>query len=100
MKGQNRSAHQKTGVIKKLGVVLLLTGFGSACLAQGEKPMTSLTVAFSQPARCVPTDMMVDGPLLGNGDMGVVVAGPPEQLRFRQRSGQRSRQRWENDNDC
>ena len=30
----------------------------------------------------VPTRAMPDGPLLGNGDVGVVLAGPPEAQRF------------------
>jgi len=30
----------------------------------------------------VPTGTMPDGPLLGNGDVGVVLAGPPEEQRF------------------
>ena len=40
------------------------------------------TITFSEPARRVPAQNMVDGPLLGNGDVGVVIAGPPEHLRF------------------
>jgi hypothetical protein len=40
------------------------------------------TIPFSEPARRVPAQNMVDGPLLGNGDVGVVIAGTPEQLRF------------------
>lgn len=37
---------------------------------------------FDQPPQRVPTRGMVDGPLLGNGDVGVVVAGPPEAQQF------------------
>ncbi|MFZ4396845.1 MAG: glycosyl hydrolase family 95 catalytic domain-containing protein [Kiritimatiellia bacterium] len=44
--------------------------------------MSNHTIVFTRPAGNVPTGYMVDGPLLGNGDIGVVVAGPPEQLRF------------------
>lgn len=36
------------------------------------------TAAFTAPPRAVPTRGMPDGPLLGNGDVGVVLAGPPE----------------------
>ena len=37
---------------------------------------------FDAPPRGVPTQAMPDGPLLGNGDVGVVLAGPPEAQRF------------------
>ena len=37
---------------------------------------------FTVPPSRVPTRGMADGPLLGNGDVGVVLAGPPEAQRF------------------
>jgi alpha-L-fucosidase 2 len=37
---------------------------------------------FTQPPVNVPTDFVVDGPLLGNGDVGAVLSGPPEALAF------------------
>jgi len=40
------------------------------------------TAVFSAPPKNVPTSAMPDGPLLGNGDLGVVLAGPPEEQRF------------------
>jgi hypothetical protein len=40
------------------------------------------TAVFSQPPKHVPTQGMPDGPLLGNGDVGVALAGPPEAQRF------------------
>lgn len=40
------------------------------------------TFVFTSPPRSVPTHGMPDGPLLGNGDVGVVLAGPPEAQRF------------------
>ncbi len=33
---------------------------------------------FNKPPERVPTNNSVDGPILGNGDVGVVLAGPPE----------------------
>jgi len=33
---------------------------------------------FTAPPRRVPTNKVVDGPVLGNGDVGVALAGPPE----------------------
>ena len=40
------------------------------------------TAVFTAPPRSVPTSGMPDGPLLGNGDVGVVLAGPPEAQKF------------------
>lgn len=37
---------------------------------------------MTQPPRHVPSGAVVDGPILGNGDLGVVLAGPPEEQRF------------------
>ena len=40
-----------------------------------------IAIFISPPTR-VPTRTMPDGPLLGNGDVGVVLAGPPEAQTF------------------
>ena len=40
------------------------------------------TAVFHAPPRQVPTRGMPDGPLLGNGDVGVALAGPPEAQVF------------------
>ncbi len=40
------------------------------------------TAVFRAPPEFVPTRGMPDGPLLGNGDVGVVLAGPPEAQMF------------------
>jgi len=37
---------------------------------------------FTSPPQNVPTTKVPDGPLLGNGDVGVVISGPPERQRF------------------
>ncbi len=34
---------------------------------------------FTVPPRRVPHELVADGPILGNGDVGVVLGGPPEQ---------------------
>jgi len=34
---------------------------------------------FTAPPRGVPTNKVVDGPVLGNGDVGVALAGPPQR---------------------
>jgi hypothetical protein len=40
------------------------------------------SIVFNSPPGQVPTNGMPDGPLLGNGDVGVVMAGSPEEQRF------------------
>ena len=40
------------------------------------------TSIITQPPQNVPTPIMVDGPLMGNGDVGVTVGGPAECLDF------------------
>ncbi len=37
---------------------------------------------FNSQPRPIPTGALPGGPLLGNGDMGVSLGGPPDQLRF------------------
>jgi len=50
----------------------------------GEKPniVARHVAVFLAPPTQIPTLGMPDGPLLGNGDVGVVLAGPPEDQRF------------------
>ena len=40
------------------------------------------SAVFTGPPQGIPTGTMPGGPLLGNGDVGVVLAGPPEEQRF------------------
>lgn len=44
--------------------------------------VSSHTNVFVAPPHLTPRDRSVDGPLLGNGDMGVVLGGPPAELAF------------------
>lgn len=41
-----------------------------------------LRAVFTAPPRMVPSRKVVDGPVIGNGDVGVVLSGPPDKLRF------------------
>ena len=68
-----------------LGACLaLLPGCGIAASAAepGFDRVTRHLASFTEPPKRVPTQGMPDGPLLGNGDVGVVLAGPPEEQRF------------------
>lgn len=49
---------------------------------EGLRHVESHAITFTVPANRVPSQSMVDGALLGNGDIGVVVAGTPAALRF------------------
>ncbi|MCX6880399.1 MAG: hypothetical protein NTW21_42325 [Verrucomicrobia bacterium] len=40
------------------------------------------TAVFDAPPQHVPTSYMPDGPLLGNGDLGVAIGGPPQEQSF------------------
>lgn len=40
------------------------------------------TLVMTKPPQHVPSGTVVDGPILGNGDVGVVIGGPPDDLRF------------------
>ena len=61
---------------------MLLMGLCVVSVAEGESIVSKQTAVFTEPARKVPTGGMVDGPLLGNGDVGVVMAGPSQELCF------------------
>jgi len=56
----------------------------SATVAQvgASAPVMNYSAVFTEPPKGVPTYYMPDGPLLGNGDLGVALAGPPEDQRF------------------
>ena len=48
-----------------------------------EQPIVARhTAIFDQLPRKVPSNRSVDGPLMGNGDVGVVIGGPPDEQVF------------------
>ncbi|MEO5715154.1 MAG: LamG-like jellyroll fold domain-containing protein [Luteolibacter sp.] len=50
--------------------------------AEGLSHADASVITFSAPANGIPTAKMVDGPLLGNGDVGVTISGNPDALCF------------------
>jgi alpha-L-fucosidase 2 len=44
--------------------------------------VSKIKAVWDAPPKRTPANHSVDGPLLGNGDMGVCLGGPPEKLRF------------------
>lgn len=64
---------------------LLLASFISfaACLkSQSSSPVAGQTMVMTLPPQHVPSGTIVDGPLMGNGDLGVVIGGSPEHQKF------------------
>ena len=66
------------------GLLALLLALTVAAKAGGNPidHVAKHTAIFTQPAKQVPTPGMPDGPLLGNGDVGVALAGPPDAQRY------------------
>jgi hypothetical protein len=50
--------------------------------ARGPAIAVSHTVVMREPPKHVPSGTVVDGPILGNGDLGVAMGGPPENQMF------------------
>ncbi|MEI7902032.1 MAG: hypothetical protein WCK89_17405 [bacterium] len=68
-----------------LSVVAILMVASRACgasLSEGLTIASSHTLVSDSPPGKVPTNFMVDGPIMGNGDVGVVLAGQPDRLKF------------------
>ena len=63
----------------------LLTGLLLVCMLMsvasgGEpRPISRHTAVFTRPPRGTPNSKVVDGPLLGNGDVGVTLGGAPDR---------------------
>jgi hypothetical protein len=58
-------------------LMALCSGFAQSGGASGPEIVAKHTVAMTQPLQHVPTGAVVDGPILGNGDLGIAMAGPP-----------------------
>jgi len=73
-----------------VSVGISLLALGHACPAQAGKDMqaeaerivSQYKTVMQQPPGRVPSRDTVDGPLLGNGDLGAVIGGKPEAQRF------------------
>ena len=72
----------KKRLIMRLGVFGLVASAAIAALAGEALLVPQHGALFEKPPQHVPTQGMADGPLLGNGDVGVVLAGPPETQQF------------------
>ena len=66
-------------------LALLMTtpcGYAQGDERRGPDIVAKLTVVMTQPPQHVPSGAVVDGPILGNGDLGIAIGGPPEEQRF------------------
>ncbi|MCJ8011518.1 hypothetical protein MUG84_07115 [Paenibacillus sp. KQZ6P-2] len=50
--------------------------------ADWKEKMAKYNGVFKEPPRNVPSNKVVDGPIIGNGDVGVVISGLPERQRL------------------
>jgi len=72
-----------------LSIVLLLATFFSQSFAgqdalerEAERVVSPYTAFFQYPPKATPNKTIVDGPLMGNGDMGVCIAAVKDAKRF------------------
>ena len=52
------------------------------CLFCATAQAMDYSAVYTSPPQGIPTGQMPDGPLLGNGDVGIVMAGPAEEQQF------------------
>jgi alpha-L-fucosidase 2 len=76
-----RGTEWRLRVVSLFVIAFALSGAGNAAHAALDH-VAKHTAIFTQPPKRVPTQGMPDGPLLGNGDVGVALAGPPEAQVF------------------
>ena len=75
--------HGATAVQSLCWLALLVSWATVTTAADTPRPVVEKHLAvFTAPPQRVPTQGMPDGPLVGNGDVGVALAGPPEAQRF------------------
>lgn len=70
--------------MNKLSVVFLLMLLAAACSNHKEESLyvSRYKAVFTEVPKRVPTTKTPDGPLAGNGDIGLVMGGDPEQIKF------------------
>jgi alpha-L-fucosidase 2 len=62
--------------------ILFSVGFFPCYGQRGPDIAAKYTIVMTEPPKLVPSGTVVDGPILGNGDLGVAIAGPPEEQQF------------------
>ncbi|MEI6655306.1 MAG: hypothetical protein WCP45_11090 [Verrucomicrobiota bacterium] len=83
-----RKTNSSKPVAVSVGVACLAMGVAWAApaapnlQAEAERIVSQYKTAMEKPPGRVPSRDTVDGPLLGNGDLGAVISGKPEAQRF------------------
>ncbi len=65
-----------------MNTVFFRNGFLIAALSCATARAMDYCAVYTSPPQGIPTGQMPDGPLLGNGDVGIVMAGSAEQQQF------------------
>lgn len=60
----------------------MLASVVSSLRGQATSAIAKQAMVITEPPKHVPSGKVVDGPLIGNGDLGVVIGGPPDRQRF------------------
>ena len=80
------TVHPARGVLQNAVPAVLVVAAAFPGLVRAEEPPTTpamnLCAVYTKPPEGIPTGTMPDGPLLGNGDVGIVMSGSPEEQRF------------------
>ena len=69
------------GLAASLVFALCSVAFNSTGMSE-ELRVSRHTTKFTEPPRRVPSNTITDAPLTGNGDIGIVMAGPAHNLTF------------------
>jgi len=70
------------GRLLLLGVLLPFSSAAQQSDSASATIVARQTLVMTKPPAHIPSGTVVDGPILGNGDVGVAIGGPPEQQQF------------------
>jgi alpha-L-fucosidase 2 len=77
-----RSVIRPLAMFAAMIVPAAVSAAGGDIVAEALRILARQKAVFTAPPKQVPTRKVVDGPILGNGDLGVVIGGSPELQRF------------------
>jgi len=70
------------GVIAVLLIIHTETLYAKTYTARSRHIVSQHKAVFDSPPKHVPSFQIVDGPITGNGDIGLTLSGPPEKQRY------------------
>ena len=68
--------------VRSSGVAVAAEKEPQSAYAESKRIISRYKTVFTGPPRGTPSKVSVDAPLLGNGDVGVCISGPPEKQTF------------------